>query len=336
MPDYLRKFEERIDNHHKRSPLFSLEKNRALFYALTVFEDSCRLAGSEVLKKTGDSLEYSFLIREQLDSLNTLVQWIYNECTIESENFNETQVQPKLYLWAAKLLNFHAKPYSPICSAYISYSRGLFSAKVNKLTRRITFYDNPDNRNIFVSDMMETIVTDILSGSNTVDEVELQALSIANTKLISSISFKDNKIDYRIDTGIWNPFYNMMSRQWNRCSDLPEEWVFDRFSIKNYKQFWITTATFCFIHMMACLKSGVKGADVEEAVIIKPRSFFINLITDKTQVSAEEASSIIDYLTYNPKIRNNDIIYQPFVKMDASQLALSPNLSVSGKVFHDS
>ena len=66
MAEYIREVEKIIDAYHRKT---------ALYNALTVFEDACRLGGTTNLALIGDSLEYSMLIREQLDSLNVLIQW---------------------------------------------------------------------------------------------------------------------------------------------------------------------------------------------------------------------------------------------------------------------
>ena len=75
MAEYIREVEKIIDAYHKQNPLFSLNRKTALYNALTVFEDACRLGGTTNLALIGDSLEYSMLIREQLDSLHVLIQW---------------------------------------------------------------------------------------------------------------------------------------------------------------------------------------------------------------------------------------------------------------------
>ena len=81
MAEYIREIERIIDNYHKESPIFTLNRKTALYNALTVFEDSCRLGGTTSLALSNDELEYSFLIREQLDSLNILIHWIFQDCS---------------------------------------------------------------------------------------------------------------------------------------------------------------------------------------------------------------------------------------------------------------
>ena len=157
MAEYIREVEKIIDAYHKQNPLFSLNRKTALYNALTVFEDACRLGGTTNLALIGDSLEYSMLIREQLDSLNVLIQWIFQDCSHKDTDTLDMKIISERYIETAQLLQFQAKQYSPICSAYISYSRGHFSASVNETQNTITFLDNPKNRSIVISDMVESI-----------------------------------------------------------------------------------------------------------------------------------------------------------------------------------
>jgi len=328
MAEYIREVEKVIDNYHKQSPMFALNRKTALFNALTVFEEVCRLGGTTNIALMGDSLEYSFLIREQLDSINILIQWIFQDCLHKEDDTLNMNIISETYITTAGLLQLQAKPYSPICSAYISYSRGHFTANINEGQKRITFLDNPDNRSIVISDMMETILGDQSSG---LKFASTQELSLASSKLISSIQFQDGHISYSTDNEIWVPFQKMMERQWIYTSELPEEWEFDNFSIKDFKQFWIAIATFSFIHMTACLKSGIQGANVEEAVLVRSSTKFTQVINDKTEVSADSIAAILKLLTYNSQLKNNDIVYQPFVEIDNDKLALAPHLILSSR-----
>lgn len=328
MAEYIREVEKIIDAYHKQNPLFSLNRKTALYNALIVFEDACRLGGTTDFAVIGDGLEYSMLIREQLDSLNVLIQWIFQDCLHEDTDTLDMKIISERYINTAQLLQFQAKPYSPICSAYISYSRGHFSARVDETQNKITFLDNPQNRNVVISDMVESISRDRAMESKFMSTLNL---SVANSKLIASIKFQNGCISYSTDEEIWNPFSEMMERQWVNTSELPEEWEFDKFSVKDFKQFWIAIATLCFIHMIACLKSGAPGADVQEAVLIKSPTDFVQVIADKTKLSTDRIFAILKLLTYNSRLKNNDIIYQPFVEIDKDRLALAPHLILASR-----
>lgn len=328
MAEYIREVEKVIDNYHRQSPFFSLNRKTALYNALTVFEDSCRIGGTTNLALIGDGLEYSLLIREQLDSLNVLIQWIFHDCSHKDNDILEMDIVSKRYLDTAGLLQFQAKSYSPICSAYISYSRGNFSATINEKQKKITFLDNPEKRSIVISDMMESILRDQASG---LKFSPTQELPLANKKLLSSIRFQEGHISYRTDDEIWKPFKDMMERQWIHTSELPDEWVFDAFSINDFKQFWVTIATLSMIHIIACLKSGIPGADVEEAVLVKSSNEFMQIIMEKTDISTDSIVAILKLLTYNNRLKNNDIVYQPFVEIDTDKLALAPHLILASR-----
>ena len=119
MAEYIRKIEKIIDNFHKQSTAFSLNRKTALYHALTVFEDVCRLGGAFNKVLIGDSLEYSFFLREQLDTQNVLIQWIIQDCPSTEDDILDKSIIPYRYTYIGDLLDKHAAPYSQICSAYI-------------------------------------------------------------------------------------------------------------------------------------------------------------------------------------------------------------------------
>lgn len=80
MPDPIREIEKIIDAYHKNASALKHKRSTALLYALRIFEDACRLGGTTEIGIGGDSLDHTLLIREQLDSLRTSVNWIFDEC----------------------------------------------------------------------------------------------------------------------------------------------------------------------------------------------------------------------------------------------------------------
>lgn len=328
MAEYIREVEKVIDHYHKKSPVFGLNRKTALFHALTVFEDCCRMSRIAEPPLAENSFELAMLLREQINAVNVLIQWIFQDCPHEEDDILDAAIVPERYENICSLLQAHASPYALICNAYVSYSRGHSKAKVNETQKTITFFDNPDHRDITISDFMETILGDHLLS---VQAAPTHMTYLANQKLISSIRFLDGHISYRTDAEVWVPIQNMMDRQWTAFSELPEEWRFDRFSVGDFKQFWVAVATLCLIHMTACLESGIEGMDIEEAVLVKSPSEFIQIILDKAKISADSAASILRLLIYNNALRNNDIIYQPFVAIDDNKLALAPHLILTSR-----
>ncbi len=69
--------------------------------------------------------------------------------------------------------------------------------------------DNPENRSIVISDMMESILRD---QSAELQFAPTQELSLTSKKLIASIQFREGHISYSTDDEIWNVFQGMMER----------------------------------------------------------------------------------------------------------------------------
>jgi len=90
MAEYIREVEKIIDDFHKQSPVFSLNRKTALYHTLTVFEEACRLGGTANIGLLADNREYAFLIREQLDALNVLIQWVYQDCPLSCPYFSDS------------------------------------------------------------------------------------------------------------------------------------------------------------------------------------------------------------------------------------------------------
>ena len=49
------------------------------------------------------------------------------------------------------------------------------------------------------------------------------------------------------------------------------------------------------------------------------------------KLSKDRISAILKLLTYNSGLKNNDIVYQPFVEIDKDRLALAPHLILASR-----
>lgn len=71
------------------------------------------MSGTTNLALIGDSLEYSLLIREQLDSLNVLIQWIFQDCSHKDTDTLDMKIISERYIETAQLLQFQASNILP-------------------------------------------------------------------------------------------------------------------------------------------------------------------------------------------------------------------------------
>lgn len=323
MGDPIREIEKIIDNHHKTAAALQHKRGTALLYALRIFEDACRLAGTTEINMGGDDLDHFMLIRDQLDSLRTAVLWIFDECEYDPAENIDTTLKEKICYEFADLHFNHAKPYYVLCGAYISYSRKRSTATYIKNTKQVIFNENNSDSGVFITDVNETLAFDNHPGLSLEDRFEIVA---QEKELQKSINFVDGHIRYVINYSIWAAFRLPVQRQWDFSSELPIEWEFDKFTLKGYRNFWITLATYCSIHMFACLHSDSVGAAAEDAVIVRSRDEYIRLLHPYSSLDMKEFESIFDFLIYENDIKNNDVILQPFIPLNGTLLALTPHL----------
>lgn len=319
----MREIEKIIDNFHKNSKVFSYSRPTAILNALRVFEDGCRLGAQAVLNKTGDPIDYSMEIREQLCSIDIVLKWIFSECK------PDTQIDltcDERYVDFSSLHHHYARQYYGIYNAYISYSRGRYRAKINEKQRRISFEPNTQLKEIVVSNFSEAL-NKHNGKAKTGEFVPLEV----QEELQKSIIKKDRQISYDISDRVWQEIYKLIERHWIESSELPLEWVFDSFSLKEFREVWIAFGSWMWIHSFACLNSDTIGAALEDVVMIKKKEDVINFISQRSNVSNDSTSNIINYLIYDPQIRNNDIIFQPLVPLFQDLIAFSPHLFLASR-----
>lgn len=320
----IREIERIIDNYHIDHPVFKLPREQALFNVLRLFEDGCRLSTIARLEKTGNPNEALSFIREYLDALSVTVKWIYRQCQDITLDEIDFVLSEKDAYEALHLLHDYAMPYSAICCGYIAYSRGYFTAKVDDNTNTVTFKSTDKQKKMFCADIAETINSGNGTGFIPIEED-------VTSDLISSIHFENKRICYSISDTIWNAFGAYPRAQWKCTRTLPDEWSFDCFSLEEYKETWIAITTLCYIHYFACLKSGTVGMANEDDVILVDEKQFCNTISQKSGVHENTVSRIMHYITYDPQIKNNDIIYQPIVGLCNDKVCIAPHLFLASR-----
>ncbi len=320
----IREIEKIIDNHHVGHSFFRRSKSQAFFDILRILEDACRLSLIARMLKPGEPTEVTFFIREYLDAANIAVRWIYSLCPDKSDDDITFELSNETGSAAFDLLRNYAAPYCAICSAYIGYSRKRFTAKIDDETNTVTFISTDARKSMFCAD-----VTEAFSRGMIYSGIDLNPSIIA--QLESNVYFEDGRIGYNLNSDIWDSFSQFARVQWDNTKTLPETWVFDSFSLKDYKETWIAIATLCYIHSMACLKSNTPGMAVEDSVILMDEDKFIKSIADLSGVGPDNVLRIIHYITYNNALRNNDIIYQPIFKLSKEMLAITPYLFISSR-----
>lgn len=319
----IREIEKIIDKHHVGHSFFHRSRRQALFDILRILEDGCRLSLIARMQKSGDPSEADYFIRVFLNAANIAIKWLYSLCSENSDDDISLEFSEETGSAALDLILNYASPYCAICSGYISYSRKRITAQIDEKTNTVTFLSTDARKSMFCADIAEAFTR-----RKIINNIELDPNIIA--QLESSIHIEDGRIRYNYNSDTLAAFRQFAQAQWGYTETLPETWTFDSFSLKDYKKTWITIATLCYIHSFACMKSNTSGMAVEDAVILIDEVQFVKSIADLSGVRQETVLKIIQYITYNNALKNNDIIYQPIFKFK-DKLAITPYLFMSSR-----
>lgn len=316
----IRKIEKEIDIFHKRHSAFNNSKATAILNLLRSFEDGCRLMGPIEMALTGSKEMMEMNNRLFLDAIDMAIKWAYSEC--KDDNSIDFTCDDR-YLAFSFLLMFNAKPYVDICSAYISYSRGYFSAIVKD--NKVSFSINKPVAKIIHADYS----VEIKNKNNRYNLELIEIMSdFKNVKdeIISQIRIDDGHIIYTITPNIWAKTKKVLEFQFNSSRDLPGDWIIDGFTLNDYSNIWITLATWMMIHTTSCYFSGITGGALQDVVLTKSFDEIIQFIGNRADIDEPIIRKVIGLLVFDPNIRNNDVIYQPIIILTSELYALSPNL----------
>lgn len=300
----IREIEIIIDHLHENNPLFGLGRDHACMNLLVTFQDLCSLAAmGSVLNPFALSK-----IRDYMDALNIALKWCDDLCEWKDETFVFSEED---YLNSVDLLNNYALPYSDICSGYIAYSRNRLNVNIDGNV--VEFISTAQQNDASWADILREI-------SNS--DLDQMLLSIQPAKLILStnqfaqyIFFEDNQICYSLNEDIIDAFRDIALKQWNTSKTLPDNWAFDRFTMAEYKNTWVALSMLSYIHFFACMKIEDPIIRWKNCIIMKERTDILGILSTLSGIDIDKVGVIIDYITYNHKKRNRDIMYQPIVAL---------------------
>lgn len=318
----IREIEDVIDVEHKKSPVFTEDKEQTIYDLLASFEDacSCILMGSVLnpfaLKK----------ITEQMDALSVALLWADQLCNDDAKPLKKDITEMR-YEQCTELLNDYAYPYSVICSGYISYSRKRFDAELNE---NIVTFKPCENQN---SSMWNDIIRESSEMDlNLINKVinPYKLIGIIN-ELKEQVRVEDEMLCYSLSERILSIFSEIAEQQWNLSKTLPEDWKFEKFTMEEYKHFWVTITTLCYIHFCSCFTVSDPLIRLKNSTIIQNLECIIEYVESRTELSKEKIEAIIDYITYDAKKKNVDIMYQPIVRLADKTLIITPVLFMGSK-----
>lgn len=329
--ELIRGIEKIIDVYHKQADFYksySNDQNQALYDILRVYEGlfSTLLIGGAVQEILGlQNPEQVLLsnVHNLQDALNTAIRWIYKECT-SSESDVTHQLSEKHSSEAADFLVNYADPYAVIVDGYISYSRKQNTGRVEG--KKVIFDATIEQLTSFLCDVGERLHNSNQAVSETIMAMCLSPIfQVELEEFARTIRQEEGRLCYNIPEKLWDYAHDIGCKQWEATSSVPQEWEFEQFSLLEFKDCWTALYAICLIHYFAKLKSGLPGIVQEDAVIALRKSVVIDFIQERSGIEKETVEAIIDFLTYDPQLRNTDIMYQPIVDI-GDLLIITPNL----------
>ena len=318
----IREIEKIIDIEHKNSLVFNVGKEQTIYDLLTSFEDACGLI------LIGSVLNPFALkqITDQMDALNMALLWANQLCINDSEPL-KTDITELRYEQCCELLNNYAYPYSVICSGYISYSRNRFNAEVDG---NIVTFSPCENQNVSMwSDILrESSQVDLNAMTGIINPYRL--ISIIN-ELKKQVKVENGMICYSLSEKIIATFRDIALQQWNLSKTLPDNWQFDSFSLEEYRDFWIAITSLCYIHFCSCFAISDPLIRLKNSNIIQKTESVVGYVVAESGLSKKKVEAIIKYITYDPKKKNVDIMYQPIVKLEEDTLIITPVLFMGSR-----
>lgn len=319
----IRSIEAIIDKAHEHNVVFELGKKQTTYDLLASFEDMC---GSIFMSSVLNPFALGQII-DQMDALNIALIWSNQLCLNDQDELFRTELSEKRYEDCCVLLREYAYPYSLICSGYIAYSRDRFKATVNG--NRVTFdFDGNQNKSAWSDILREKSAIPLDQIARIINPYELLQ---ASAKLKEQITVQDGAMCYSVTTDILDTFKTIAQRQWEMSKTLPDDWKFDLFTLAEYKDFWIAVTALCYIHFCSCFSIQDPAIHLKNSTIIQKNSCIVDYIVAETNLDKNRVETIIEYITYNPRKKNVDIMYQPIVQIEKDTLILTPILFMGSR-----
>lgn len=330
----IREIEKELDVYHMQSKFiqeYKGNRNQALLDVLRVFEFG--FIASFVYDVEQDSLgiedaEYRMLLNAHnlQDALKIAVQWIYDECIL-SQSSIAYELDNHCFCLCTDFLINHADPYSLIVDGFTSYSQGLCGARYDK--NKIYFDCTSDFLRTYMTYLGEQLSDNKDSFQiEFIDLMKKNEFSTSVDQFSTTIHYEDGKLCYEVDAELAEQLHMVSEKHWENTSSVPHNWEFDYFSLSEFKKCWDVIYQLCFAHFIAILKAPKKHNNIANIVIIQKKRDIIDIVSELSGCEQKIVTEIIRILTYDPKLKNNDIMYQPLVEINDCCI-ITPSLIMS-------
>ena len=330
----IREIEKKLDVYHRASKFMKssqYSRDQSVFDLLRVFESTMILGltavvGQNILGlKEADFVALSHAHNLQ-DALNTAIHWLYLECDNDESDIS-FRIDEAKKSDALDFLCNYADPYSVIVDGYTSYSHGICTGRVED--NRVFFDSTSESLQAFLEDVAERLNQKTESVQASLMSVMMSQEFQRSAELLrKTIDFEDGRLCYEIPNSLFQIIEEVAEKHWIATSSVPQNWEFDHFSLEDFKKCWKVLYCICSAHFIAILKSIGTINSVEDLVIVQKKHDVIKLISQNSGVDVKVVQSIVETLTFDPGLRNSDIMYQPIISIN-DYLVITPSLIMS-------
>ena len=313
----IEEIKRKVFSYHKNHLFFKMNSSLAFLYAFLIFEIQCN---ATYFSKFAVTTDQRMILDKYLDSIATLIYWIYEE--IDQNGALDLNINDK----------------------YLDYSFEIFEMARRCSDLRTLFYSNKKEENISIDgeriifkfshnnvESVTSVIADSINGKIPIPENEtLNKLRESILNLRKNIKIENGKINYELSHDIIEGFKREQTFHWEYDSQFDKYWnaeSFEKFSYSSFKKFWIALSTWCYVHQYSfIIYKEVNNRLAENTLLIRHKGEYIKTISNIAEINYLECEEIFDYLTYDSKIKNNDIIFQPLFHLIDDIFLISPHL----------
>ena len=319
----IRDIEKIIDDAHKGHEIFKMNRVQAMYSILSTCEYTCN---SAMMASVLNPFALKS-ITDLMDSLNMALTWINELCPVSTDSIIQLEMSEECNQQCCDLLHNYAYPYSVICSGYIAYSRKRFCANV--IDNCVTFDLSDSQNNSAWNDILREATNNDLSSLSTL--VNPYELLRASGEIKKQTTIENRMLCYALSGEVFDAFEKMARAHWEATKTLPESWKFDKFSLAEYKEFWIALTSLCYVHLCSCFSIEDQLIKLKNSTIVQNKQHIVDFIKSRTGLDEKKIMTLVDYITYEPQKTNVDIMYQPIVALNDSTIIITPTLFMGSR-----
>lgn len=311
--------DKRIDNRILTFKFLSYSKNQALFHILLAFES---LLDSFGVNTQDDLSKRKILYKRLYDGLNHSIQWIYENCQNED---NEFSYKNEIFFEAIELLD-QAAEYG-----YLWAEMSLLHKNRNKI-RKIKPNRFELTNDSLISEEFGVFDQCIVNaqGPRSADkavEITPQTYDFIRTNIRIKRASGHN-IEFTISPEAYISLKKSINERNILSWSMNPQWDLGGYTFQELREFWISLKTLCISYNIARSFISNFESNLALSLRIKSKKNWVDDIRKWSSLSLEVISRIIDDLTFDyslfkSKRGRTHVMLQPFFNFNDDFLALS-------------